>query len=138
MGVVLLLLVLGLEYTADELSTNVRRQAPAGVLDLLLRAGTTLVARGEFSIIIAGLVAASVTPAFAPTVTAYVLIMAVLGPLAPRLADPLVRHLARETRNAGPLTPGGREVCRPLGPNLERGMWILHSDVRRRSHRSSC
>ncbi|HEX8760855.1 MAG TPA: hypothetical protein VF734_12965 [Pseudonocardiaceae bacterium] len=95
MGVVLLLLVLGLEYTADELITNVRRQAPVGVLDLLLRAGTTLVARGEFSIIIAGLVAASVTPAFAPTVTAYVLIMAVLGPLAPRLADPLVRHLAR-------------------------------------------
>jgi K+:H+ antiporter subunit KhtU len=60
-----------------------------------LRAGVTLVARGEFSIIIAGLVAASVTPSFAPTVAAYVLIMAVLGPLAPRLADPLVHHLAR-------------------------------------------
>lgn len=60
-----------------------------------LRAGVTLVARGEFSIIIAGLVAASVTPAFAPTVAAYVLIMAVLGPLAPRLADPLVHRLAR-------------------------------------------
>jgi CPA2 family monovalent cation:H+ antiporter-2 len=59
-----------------------------------LRAGAALVARGEFSIIIAGLVGASVTPAFAPTVAAYVLIMAVLGPLAPRLADPLVRRLA--------------------------------------------
>jgi CPA2 family monovalent cation:H+ antiporter-2 len=59
-----------------------------------LRAGAALVARGEFSIIIADLVGASVTPAFAPTVAAYVLIMAVLGPLAPRLADPLVRRLA--------------------------------------------
>ncbi len=35
-GVVLLLLVLGLEYTGDELITNVRRQAPVGMLDLLL------------------------------------------------------------------------------------------------------
>lgn len=35
-GVVLLLLVLGLEYTADELVSNVRRQAPVGALDLLL------------------------------------------------------------------------------------------------------
>ncbi|MDQ2788204.1 MAG: cation:proton antiporter, partial [Actinomycetota bacterium] len=35
-GVVLLLLVLGLEYTADELVTNLRQQAPVGVLDLLL------------------------------------------------------------------------------------------------------
>lgn len=34
-GIVLLLLVLGLEYTADELITNLRRQAPVGVLDLL-------------------------------------------------------------------------------------------------------
>ena len=35
-GVVLLLLVLGLEYTAEELVTNLRRQAPVGALDLLL------------------------------------------------------------------------------------------------------
>jgi hypothetical protein len=44
-----------------------------------LRAGAALIARGEFSIIIAGLVGVSVTPAFAPTVAAYVLIMAVVG-----------------------------------------------------------
>jgi CPA2 family monovalent cation:H+ antiporter-2 len=62
-----------------------------------LRAGAALVARGEFSIIIAGLVGAAVTPAFAPTVAAYVLIMAVLGPLTPRLADPFARRLAHWT-----------------------------------------
>ncbi len=69
-----------------------------------LRAGAALVARGEFSIIIAGLVGASVVPAFAPTVAAYVLMMAVLGPLAPRVVDPLARRLARRAaeRRADP------------------------------------
>ncbi|PZS17540.1 MAG: cation/H(+) antiporter [Pseudonocardiales bacterium] len=72
-----------------------------------LRAGAALVARGEFSIIIAGLVGASVTPAFAPTVAAYVLIMAVLGPLAPRIADPLARRLAR--RASAPPAPSATD-----------------------------
>jgi CPA2 family monovalent cation:H+ antiporter-2 len=37
-GVVLLLLSLGLEYSASELVTNLRRQAPAGLVDLVLNA----------------------------------------------------------------------------------------------------
>ena len=69
-----------------------------------VRAGAALVPRGEFSIIIAGLVLGSVPAAFGSTVAAYVLILAVLGPLAPRLADPWVRRLARRT---GPPRPGG-------------------------------
>lgn len=60
-----------------------------------VRAGAALIPRGEFSIIIAGLAGASVAPAFAPTVAAYVLIMAVVGPLAPRALDPVGRRLAR-------------------------------------------
>lgn len=60
-----------------------------------VRAGAALVARGEFSIIIAGLVLGSVPAAFGPTVAAYVLILAVLGPLSPRLADPWAHRLAR-------------------------------------------
>ena len=63
-----------------------------------LRAGSALVPRGEFSIIIAGLAAGSVTPAFGPTVAAYVFLLAVLGPLTPRVVDPLARRLARRTR----------------------------------------
>lgn len=43
-GVVLLLLSLGLEYTAPELVTNLRRSAPAGLLDLLLNATPGVVA----------------------------------------------------------------------------------------------
>jgi CPA2 family monovalent cation:H+ antiporter-2 len=53
------------------------------------RAGLTLSPRGEFSIVIAGLAAASsaVTPEIGPLATAYVLITVVCGPLLSRLPD---------------------------------------------------
>ncbi len=53
-----------------------------------IRAGAVLVPRGEFSIVVAGLAGSAVHPALAPTAAAYVLMMAVLGPLMPRLTDP--------------------------------------------------
>src|SRR6266511_1109209 len=67
-----------------------------------LRAGTVLVARGEFSIVIAGLaVAAGLQARLGPLATAYVLALAVLGPLATRAADPLATSLRRRARPAG-------------------------------------
>jgi CPA2 family monovalent cation:H+ antiporter-2 len=58
-----------------------------------IRAGTTLVSRGEFSIVIAGLAAASgvLAPGFAALAATYVLIMAVGGPLVARAGEPLGR-----------------------------------------------
>ena len=53
-----------------------------------LRAGLTLVSRGEFSIIIAGL-GASAEPRLAPLAAAYVLILAVIGPVLTRLSEPI-------------------------------------------------
>ncbi len=53
-----------------------------------LRAGLTLVSRGEFSIIIAGL-GASAEPQLAPIAAAYVLILAILGPVLTRLSEPI-------------------------------------------------
>ena len=51
----------------------------------------TMVARGEFSIVIAGIGAAGgVEPELASLAGAYVLLMAVAGPLAARVVDPLV------------------------------------------------
>jgi monovalent cation:H+ antiporter-2, CPA2 family len=50
-----------------------------------LRAGTELVAHGEFSIVIAGL-GVAMEPRLGPISAAYVLIMAMLGPLLARLA----------------------------------------------------
>ena len=51
-----------------------------------LRAGTELIARGEFSIIIAGL-GVAVEPRLASVSAAYVLLMAILGPITTRLAQ---------------------------------------------------
>ena len=66
-----------------------------------LRAGAALVPRGEFSIVVAGLAASAVHPALAPTAAAYVLIMAVLGPLMPRIADQPAAWLVRRAERKG-------------------------------------
>jgi CPA2 family monovalent cation:H+ antiporter-2 len=57
------------------------------------RAGAALIARGEFSIVIAGLaVASGVVPhELAALATAYVLLMAIFGPLAARFVEPTVK-----------------------------------------------
>jgi CPA2 family monovalent cation:H+ antiporter-2 len=62
-----------------------------------IRAGTALVARGEFSIVIAGLaVAAGVEPSLGAFAAAYVLLLAVTGPVVTRFADELARATARD------------------------------------------
>jgi CPA2 family monovalent cation:H+ antiporter-2 len=53
-----------------------------------LRAGTALVARGEFSIVIAGLAVAAGLSEIGPVATAYVLVLAIVGPLLTRFAEP--------------------------------------------------
>ncbi|MDT0309476.1 cation:proton antiporter [Streptomyces sp. DSM 44917] len=63
------------------------------------RAGGALVARGEFSIVIAGLASAT-EPRIAPVATAYVLILVILGPFATRWTEPVARRL-RERRTSG-------------------------------------
>lgn len=67
------------------------------------RAGGTLVARGEFSIVIAGL-AVGVEPGIGPLATAYVLVLLVLGPLAARWTEPLARRLTTRARKGS--SPG--------------------------------
>lgn len=63
------------------------------------RAGAALVARGEFSIVIAGLGAsAGLESQLVPLSAAYVLIMAVCGPILARLIDPLVASIQRRMR----------------------------------------
>ena len=60
------------------------------------RTGGALVARGEFSIVIAGLaVSAGIEPSLGPLATAYVLILVVLGPLTARFTEPLASRLFR-------------------------------------------
>jgi CPA2 family monovalent cation:H+ antiporter-2 len=66
-----------------------------------MRAGTALIARGEFSIVIAGLaIGTNVEADLVPLAAAYVLILAVAGPVITRFADRLA--------TAVPPTPGRR------------------------------
>ena len=66
------------------------------------RAGGTLVARGEFSIVIAGL-AVGAEPRIGPLATAYVLILVILGPLAARWTEPLTRRVPRRAVHRPPV-----------------------------------
>jgi monovalent cation:H+ antiporter-2, CPA2 family len=64
------------------------------------RAGAALVARGEFSIVIAGLAvtAGAVDSQLAALATAYVLLMAILGPVAARVVEPTAYFLQRKLK----------------------------------------
>lgn len=70
------------------------------------RAGAALVARGEFSIVIAGLaVSYQAVPAdLAALATAYVLLMAVLGPIAARIVEPVARWAVDRRSRTVPAT----------------------------------
>jgi CPA2 family monovalent cation:H+ antiporter-2 len=60
------------------------------------RAGAALVARGEFSIVIAGLGSANaLEPQLRPLAAAYVLTMVVLGPTLARVIEPLIAQVSR-------------------------------------------
>lgn len=56
-----------------------------------VRAGTALVARGEFSIVIAELAVTAGYSEIGPLASAYVVILGIFGPLAARFADTLAR-----------------------------------------------
>jgi monovalent cation:H+ antiporter-2, CPA2 family len=86
-----------------------------------LRAGTTLVARGEFSVVIAGLAVGAGILGIGAFAAAYVLIMAVTGPVLARYGERLAAPLlgAGQVRRAagrpaaGPVDPGPTPVGRP-------------------------
>jgi len=84
------------------------RRAGVGPLGRL-RAGTALIPRGEFSIVVAGLaVAAGAHPDLGPLAAAYVLLLAALGPVVARVGEPIMRRRIRrnaQLRAAGP-SPG--------------------------------
>lgn len=100
-------LVLAFVTAATKMLTGIWAAKRAGIaVPGRFRAGAALIARGEFSIVIAGLAVASgaVPDELAALATAYVLIMAILGPLAARFVEPVVRAI-RKTPGAPPRTP---------------------------------
>ena len=85
-GVWLLAVVLGLTSAFTKLMTGYWAAGRTGADRRgRIRAGMALVARGEFSIVIAGL-GAGIEPQLGPLAAAYVLFLAVLGPVLARFA----------------------------------------------------
>jgi len=86
-------LVLAIITAATKMATGIWAAKRAGIARRgRFRAGAALIARGEFSIVIAGLAVASgvVPDELAALATAYVLLMAIIGPLAARYVEPVL------------------------------------------------
>ncbi|WP_320780935.1 cation:proton antiporter [Streptomyces sp. CRN 30] len=78
------------------------------------RAGGALVARGEFSIVIAGLaVSAGIEPDLGPLATAYVLILVILGPLTARYTESIATWFAHRRGDPDRPAKAVEEVPRP-------------------------
>lgn len=106
--VLLLALGLALVTSLTKIATGVWAARRVGIgRPGRIRAGAALIARGEFSIVIAGLAVAGggASPELAALATAYVMLLAVLGPVAARVAEPLGRaltgHLPRAPDRSG-------------------------------------
>ena len=91
-------LVLAVVTAATKMITGIWAAKRAGIARPgRFRAGAALIARGEFSIVIAGLAVASgvVPDELAALATAYVLLMAIMGPLAARYVEPVLKAFGR-------------------------------------------
>jgi monovalent cation:H+ antiporter-2, CPA2 family len=99
--------VLAVATTLTKLATGWWAAGRAGIGPLgRARAGAALIARGEFSIVIAGLAvgSAAVDSRMTALATTYVLLMAVIGPVAARLVEPAA-HWVRARRPVPAPTP---------------------------------
>lgn len=101
--VFLLALCLAALTSVTKVATGMWAARRAGIgLPGRIRAGTALIARGEFSIVIAGLAVAGggASPELAALATTYVMLLAVLGPVATRAAEPLARAVSHRLHHS--------------------------------------
>lgn len=96
----------------------------AGVRSLgRARAGVALVPRGEFNIVIAGLAVTAGVHEMGPLAAAYVLVLAVFGPIAARAVEPIYtwvgrrRGRAHEGQDDAPSAP---ELAHPEPPRTQQ------------------
>jgi CPA2 family monovalent cation:H+ antiporter-2 len=102
--------VLAVATTATKVVTGWWAARRAGIGPLgRARAGAALVARGEFSIVIAGLAVSfpGIPSELAALATAYVLLMAVLGPVAARVVEPVARWVRARRPATSPAPSAG-------------------------------
>ncbi|MEU9184755.1 cation:proton antiporter [Streptomyces sp. NPDC048484] len=101
-------LALALVTTGTKIATGYWAAKRAGISAKgRWRAGGTLVARGEFSIVIAGLaVTSGIEPRLGPLATAYVLILVIVGPLTARYTEPVATWVTGRSRGSAPAEAG--------------------------------
>ena len=89
-------LLLGLITMITKIIVGMVAAKKAGVgLPGQIRAGTIMVPRGEFNIVIAGLATTAGVTGIGPLAAAYVMLMAVVGPILTRFADPIAGLFVR-------------------------------------------
>jgi CPA2 family monovalent cation:H+ antiporter-2 len=98
--VALIAVALGLVSIATKVATGWWAAKRAGIQTIgRFRAGGALIPRGEFNIVIAGLaVTAGVEPDIGPLAAAYVMFLAITGPLLARYIEPAARSYVRRRR----------------------------------------
>jgi CPA2 family monovalent cation:H+ antiporter-2 len=102
--------VLAVATTVTKLATGWWAARRVGIGPLgRARAGAALIARGEFSIVIAGLAVGYVAldPRLVALATTYVLLMAVIGPVAARLVEPAARWVRTRRPATAPAPSAG-------------------------------
>jgi monovalent cation:H+ antiporter-2, CPA2 family len=102
--------VLAVATTLTKLATGWWAAGRVGIGPLgRARAGAALIARGEFSIVIAGLAVgyAAVDGRMTALATTYVLLMAVIGPVAARLVEPAARWVRARRPAPAPAPSAG-------------------------------
>jgi CPA2 family monovalent cation:H+ antiporter-2 len=102
--------VLAVATTVTKLATGWWAAGRIGIGPLgRARAGAALIARGEFSIVIAGLAVAysAVDASLTALATTYVLLMAVIGPVAARLVEPAAQWVRTRRPSTAPAPSAG-------------------------------
>src|SRR3954447_542076 len=96
-GVALIAVALGLVSIGTKIATGWWAAKRAGIRTIgRFRAGGALIPRGEFNIVIAGLaVSAGVEADIGPLAAAYVMFLAITGPLLARFIEPAARSYVR-------------------------------------------
>lgn len=83
-------IILGLVTIITKMIVGILAARKAGIgLPGQIRAGTIMVPRGEFNIVIAGLATSAGVTGIGPLAAAYVMLMAIIGPILTRFADPI-------------------------------------------------
>ena len=95
-------LLLGAITAATKIFVGMWSARRAGIaLPGQVRAGTIMVPRGEFNIIIAGLATSAGIGGIGPFAAAYVMVMAITGPILTRYADPIAHLFDKKRREKG-------------------------------------